>query len=95
MRKLPPALTASRLINEKIFIQTGVSRSNWLGLILFVNNIRIKAKKEVIDPTNYIQVNAKIIELFENYIETNGKTKVANEIENLTMELRAKRCKRS
>ncbi len=94
-RELPPALKAAQATNEKILSATGVDRSNFMGLIKFVGKMRDEAKKSVKDSSDYTAVNKKIMEVFEDYLEKHGKSKVAKEIENMTEEIRAKRKKGS
>ncbi len=94
-RELPPALKAAQVTNEKILTATGVDRSNFMGLIKFVGKMRDEAKKSVKDTTDYTSVNKKLMEVFEDYLEKHGKSKVAKEIEGLTEEIRAKRKKGS
>ncbi len=92
-RELPPAIKAAQATNEKILSATGIDRSNFMGLIKFVGKMRDQAKKFVSDPTDYISLNKKIMEIFEDYLEKHTKPVVAKEIENMTEEIRAKRKK--
>ncbi len=89
-RVIPPILIAAQQVNEQILKSTGVDRSNWNGLIYFINKIRTKAKNEVIDASDYISVNNKIMEIFNEYLNQKGKFIIANEIENLTKNLKCK-----
>ena len=93
-RELPPALKAAQAVNQKILSATGVDRSQWFGLITFVNKMRDQAKKDVKDTTDFVAVNKKLMEVFEDYLNKHGKSKVAKEIEDLAEEVRAKRGKK-
>jgi len=71
--------------------KSGVERSNWFGLITFVNKFRKEAKKTVKDETDFVTVNKKLLELFDEYLAKHGKSKVAKEIVDLAIEVKNSR----
>ena len=93
-RTAPPALLegvkTNRTIQDKLGCKGGP------GLISFVNQkLRIPAKKEVKDPTDYKALNKKMLEIFEEYVSKHGKSKVAEEVNKMGEQIRNNRTKKS
>lgn len=93
-RELPPALKAAQVVNEKVLKATGAERSDWFGLIKYINVLRKEAKKTVKDEKDFEAVNKKIMELFEKDLESKGKGKVASMIKAFAEEAKANRGKK-
>jgi hypothetical protein len=92
-RTAPPALLegvkTNRTVQDKLGCKGGP------GLISFVNQkLRIPAKKEVKDPTDYKVLNKKMLEIFEEYVSKHGKSKVADEVNKIGEQIRSKRSKK-
>ena len=92
-RTAPPALLegvkTNRTVQDKLGCKGGP------GLISFVNQkLRIPAKKEVKDPTDYKVLNKKMLEIFEEYVSKHGKSKVADEVNKIGEQIRSKRTKK-
>ena len=92
-RRLPPALKASQVVNEKILKETGVEGVHWFGLIIYINMLRKEAKKSVKDEKDFEDVNKKIMELFEKDLQLKGKGKIADIIITFAEEAKTKRSK--
>jgi hypothetical protein len=93
-RTAPPALLegvkTNRTIQDKLGCKGGP------GLISFVNQkLRIPAKKEVKDPTDYKALNKKMLEIFEEYVSKHGKSKVAEEVNKMGEQIRSNRTKKN
>jgi len=93
-RTAPPALLegvkTNRTVQDKLGCKGGP------GLISFVNQkLRIPAKKEVKDPTDYKVLNKKMLEIFEEYVSKHGKSKVADEVNKIGEQIRSNRTKKS
>jgi len=93
-RTAPPALLegvkTNRTIQDKLGCKGGP------GLISFVNQkLRIPAKKEVKDKTDYKALNKKMLEIFEEYVSKHGKSKVADEVNKMGEQIRSNRTKNS
>ena len=93
-KALPPALKAAQEVNENILKQTGASRSDWFGLITYVNILRKDAKKSVKDEKDFVSVNKKILELFNAELSSKGGSKIAEQIKDLAEEAKKKRTKK-
>ena len=93
-RELPPALKAAQVVNEKVLKATGAERSDWFGLIKYINVLRKEAKKSVKDEKDFEAVNIKIMELFEKDLESKGKGKIASMIKAFAEEAKANRGKK-
>jgi hypothetical protein len=89
-RVMNPAMKATLELNNVVLKKSGAERSDWFGLIKFINNFRKDAKNTLGDVENS-KVNDKIMELFENYLNKHGKEKVATEIKKLAEEAMAAR----
>ena len=92
-RELPPALKASQQTNKKISEKLGYNISP--GLIKFVSKFRIQAKQGIKDEKDYVAVNKKTLELFDDYLNKNGKAKLVSEVEKLAEEIKVSRKKNS
>ena len=92
-RAANPFIKATLAINEKILKECGGERSDWFGLIKYVNVLRTEAKKAVKDEKDFEAVNKKILELFEKELQSKGKAKIASMIKNFAAEIKAKRSK--
>jgi hypothetical protein len=93
-RTAPPALLegvkTNRIIQDKLGCKGGP------GLISFVNQkLRIPAKKEVKDVTDYNALNKKMLEIFDEYVSKHGKSKVADEVTKIGEEIRNNRTKKA
>jgi hypothetical protein len=65
------------------------------GLIKYVSNFRNEAKKTVKDLTDYMAVNKKTLEIFNEYFIKVGKPKVVAEIQKLADQIRDSRKKKN
>ena len=93
-RTAPPALLegvkTNRIVQDKLGCKGGP------GLISFVNQkLRIPAKKEVKDVTDYKVLNKKMLEIFDEYVSKHGKSKVADEVTKIGEEIRNNRTKKA
>jgi hypothetical protein len=89
---LNPGMQASQVSNKKISAIIGYNISP--GLIKFISKMRIIAKKDVKDEKDYVEVNKKLLEVFNDYLAKNGKQKVIAEIEKLAEEIKHSRSKK-
>jgi hypothetical protein len=92
-RSLPPALVESQKTNKKISLMCDYKISP--GLIKYVSNFRNEAKKTVKDLTDYMAVNKKTLEIFNEYFIKVGKPKVVAEIQKLAEQIRDSRKKKN
>ena len=53
--------------------------------------MRTEAKTTVKDTTDFVAVNKKIMEIFEEYLNKHGKQKVHNEIEKMAEDIKKSR----
>jgi hypothetical protein len=92
-RELPPALKASQVTNKKVSEKLGYNISP--GLIKFVSKFRNQAKQTIKDEKDFVAVNKKTLELFEEYFNKHGKSKLVSEVEKLADEIKNSRKKKS
>ena len=77
--ELPPALKEAMKTNKKVSKVTGYKISP--GLIKFVSKFRQEAKKTIKDEKDFMAVNKKTLELFNDHFAKQGKTKITEEIQ--------------
>jgi hypothetical protein len=91
-RGLPPALKAAQATNKKISEITEYKISP--GLIKYVSQFRNEAKQTIKDETDFISINKKTLELFNEYFVKHGKSKVVGEIEKIAEQIKNYRNKK-
>ena len=90
-RALPPALVESNLTNKKISAATGVGIGP--ALMKFVKSFREQAKKTIKDEKDFMAINKKTVEIFNDYLNKNGKAKIVSEIESIAANIKKNRSK--
>lgn len=90
-RELPPALKASQATNKKISEMSGYKISP--ALIKYVSQFRTEAKQSVKDEKDFVSINKKILELFNEHFSKHGKSKVFAEMEKLAEQMKNSRKK--
>jgi hypothetical protein len=93
-RQLHPSLAENIRVNKIISEKVGYSISP--ALITYVaRKFGDTAKASVKDPKDYKAINKKKLELFEDYLAKNSKSKLVSEIEKVGNDLKAARKKNS
>jgi ribosomal protein S15P/S13E len=64
------------------------------GLIKFVSQFRQEAKKTIKDEKDFMNINKKTVELFNEHFSKHGKSKVVAEIEKLAEAIKNSRKKK-
>lgn len=92
-RGLPPALVESQKTNKYISAKLGYNISP--ALISYVTNFRKSAKAvKGVDEKDYVTVNKKIIEFFDEALKKSGKEKLVSDVEKVADRLRSEREKK-
>jgi hypothetical protein len=93
-RTLHPSLAENIRVNKIISDKVGYSISP--ALITYVaRKFGDSAKASVKDPKDYKAINKKKLELFEDYLAKNSKSKIVSEIEKIGNDLKAARKRNS
>ncbi len=93
-RTLHPSLAENIRVNKIISDKVGYSISP--ALITYVaRKFGDSAKASVKDPKDFKAINKKKLELFEDYLAKNSKSKIVSEIEKIGNDLKAARKKNS